>query len=251
MGRFMSADPLAGDPSDPQSLNLYSYVRNNAVNLIDPSGLCFESLGSERCGGFKFVFTWSWGADHEDDGNPPLHPYPTFPPMRASPAPHVAYGILPGETAGVPDWLGGSSYSQWLIIQNFQRSSIGPVILPPGFKIQMWVFALWHRGAQYAKSAKKTLKTWPSYGTSACQVYSDSGRPDLAGLCGRIFGSSVWDSARGCLQQYYNPDFYKGVGGYENRPGERKKHSLWDAWGYGTVGLKAHAICVPSGLILQ
>jgi RHS repeat-associated protein len=110
MGRFMSADPLVGDMGDPQSLNLYTYVRNNAVNLIDPSGLCFESLGSERCGGFKFVFTWSWGADHEDDGNPPLHPYPTRPPMRTSPAPHVAYGILPGETAGVPDWLDMPSF---------------------------------------------------------------------------------------------------------------------------------------------
>jgi hypothetical protein len=107
MGRFMSADPLAGDVGDPQSLNLYTYVRNNAVNLIDPSGLCAEGFEIERCGGFKFKFviTWSWGADHEDDGNPPLHPYPTRPPMRTSPAPHVAYGILPGETAGVPNWL--------------------------------------------------------------------------------------------------------------------------------------------------
>jgi hypothetical protein len=123
----MSADPLAGDVGDPQSLNLYTYVRNNAVNLIDPSGLCFESLGSERCGGFKFVITWSWGADHEDDGNPPLHPYPTRPPMRTSPAPHVAYGILPGETAGVPNWIGGpSDLSRWVIV-NFGRASGGYV----------------------------------------------------------------------------------------------------------------------------
>ena len=37
-GRFMSGDPLAGDISDPQTLNRYSYVRNNPVNLTDPSG---------------------------------------------------------------------------------------------------------------------------------------------------------------------------------------------------------------------
>src|SRR5229473_7436980 len=38
-GRFMSGDPVAGDPSDPQTLNRYSYVRNNPVNLTDPSGM--------------------------------------------------------------------------------------------------------------------------------------------------------------------------------------------------------------------
>jgi RHS repeat-associated protein len=39
LGRFMSADPLAGRLPNPQSLNRYSYVLNNPVNLIDPLGL--------------------------------------------------------------------------------------------------------------------------------------------------------------------------------------------------------------------
>jgi len=39
MGRFMSPDPLGGLKVDPQTLNKYSYVRNNPVNLTDPSGL--------------------------------------------------------------------------------------------------------------------------------------------------------------------------------------------------------------------
>ncbi len=41
-GRFMQADPLslgASDLSNPQSLNLYSYVKNDPVNYIDPEGL--------------------------------------------------------------------------------------------------------------------------------------------------------------------------------------------------------------------
>src|SRR5207302_8864572 len=42
LGRFMSGDPLGGDPSDPQTLNLYTYVRNNQINLVDPSGLCIN-----------------------------------------------------------------------------------------------------------------------------------------------------------------------------------------------------------------
>jgi len=38
MGRFCSADPLDGQPNDPQSWNHYAYVRNDPVNLTDPSG---------------------------------------------------------------------------------------------------------------------------------------------------------------------------------------------------------------------
>lgn len=38
-GRFMSPDPLGGKLADPQTLNKYSYVRNNPVTLTDPTGL--------------------------------------------------------------------------------------------------------------------------------------------------------------------------------------------------------------------
>jgi RHS repeat-associated protein len=39
LGRFSSPDPLAGDPNNPQSLNRYSYVSNDPIDLVDPSGL--------------------------------------------------------------------------------------------------------------------------------------------------------------------------------------------------------------------
>jgi RHS repeat-associated protein len=42
LGRFMSPDPLAGHVSDPQTLNRYAYVRNNPLNLTDPTGLDFN-----------------------------------------------------------------------------------------------------------------------------------------------------------------------------------------------------------------
>jgi RHS repeat-associated protein len=42
MGRFLTPDPsglLYADPTNPQSLNLYSYVLNNPLSFIDPFGL--------------------------------------------------------------------------------------------------------------------------------------------------------------------------------------------------------------------
>lgn len=40
-GSFLSPDPFLGsaDVSNPQSLNRYSYVLNNPVNMVDPFGL--------------------------------------------------------------------------------------------------------------------------------------------------------------------------------------------------------------------
>jgi RHS repeat-associated protein len=50
MGRFMSPDPSQlyyADPTNPQSLNLYSYVLNNPLRNIDPDGLnCYWDDGT-------------------------------------------------------------------------------------------------------------------------------------------------------------------------------------------------------------
>jgi len=49
-GRFTSPDApfLDQDPADPQSWNLYSYVRNNPLRYIDPTGNAIELLGDEE-----------------------------------------------------------------------------------------------------------------------------------------------------------------------------------------------------------
>jgi RHS repeat-associated protein len=63
LGRFLSPDPLAGDVDDPQSLNRYAYVRNNPINLIDPSGLC--PVGGYTYSDENGIHTTSF-----DDGTP-------------------------------------------------------------------------------------------------------------------------------------------------------------------------------------
>ncbi|WP_379142990.1 RHS repeat domain-containing protein [Paenibacillus sp. sgz500992] len=46
IGRFMSEDTYEGDINDPQTLNLYTYVKNNPLKFIDPTGHMEEIGGS-------------------------------------------------------------------------------------------------------------------------------------------------------------------------------------------------------------
>ncbi len=43
LARFISADPIVPDPTNPQALNRYSYVLNNPLKYIDPNGHGFFS----------------------------------------------------------------------------------------------------------------------------------------------------------------------------------------------------------------
>jgi hypothetical protein len=44
LARFLQADPLVQQPSDPQSLNRYSYAGNNPMSSTDPTGYSFKRL---------------------------------------------------------------------------------------------------------------------------------------------------------------------------------------------------------------
>ncbi|MEM9776223.1 MAG: RHS repeat-associated core domain-containing protein, partial [Chloroflexota bacterium] len=46
IGKFASADIIVPNPTNPQSYNRFSYVRNNPVNFNDPTGHCEGSPGS-------------------------------------------------------------------------------------------------------------------------------------------------------------------------------------------------------------
>jgi RHS repeat-associated protein len=53
IGRFMSPDPFVTSPFNGQSFNRYSYVRNNPLSRIDPSG--FEDAVSHRAYSFNLM----------------------------------------------------------------------------------------------------------------------------------------------------------------------------------------------------
>ena len=51
LGRFISADTIVPEPSNPQSWNRYSYVMNNPVRYVDPSGhVCVDANGDAMPG---------------------------------------------------------------------------------------------------------------------------------------------------------------------------------------------------------
>lgn len=79
-GTFCSADPLAGDPSDPQSWNRYPYGRNDPITITDPSGQSwtsfFEHLGEDLLNALPGRSLALWIGDSiangEVSGPPPM-----------------------------------------------------------------------------------------------------------------------------------------------------------------------------------
>lgn len=69
LGRFLQTDPI-GYADD---MNLYAYVRGNAVNYIDPLGL--QTTGNQTAltaGGFGYGVTIGYGFQKDDSGNSAL-----------------------------------------------------------------------------------------------------------------------------------------------------------------------------------
>jgi hypothetical protein len=49
LGRFLSVDPIISNPADSQSINPYSYIGNNPLSGVDPTGYCIQITGSHVC----------------------------------------------------------------------------------------------------------------------------------------------------------------------------------------------------------
>gem|GEM_PF-4961652 len=61
LGRFLSPDPLVQAPTFTQSYNRYSYVFNNPLSFVDPTGYCSEYSyeSNAPCGGMTFLNSFS------------------------------------------------------------------------------------------------------------------------------------------------------------------------------------------------
>jgi RHS repeat-associated protein len=70
VGRFLSPDPLIGDIGDPQSFNRYSYVENNPIKYIDPTG--YQGCPADMC--TSFPVPGDPGPYYPDPGHDPARP---------------------------------------------------------------------------------------------------------------------------------------------------------------------------------
>jgi len=82
LGRWMSPDPMAGDISNPQSLNRYAYALNNPTSLVDPLGLdpCDSQDYSEPCDPCGDAFWQLLDIGCMPAGPGGLAPFPPIPP---------------------------------------------------------------------------------------------------------------------------------------------------------------------------
>jgi RHS repeat-associated protein len=244
LGRFMTGDPAPADLSDPQTLNRYAYVRNNPVNLTDP-------IGMDLCG--DICSDPDPGPDPGPDPDPgppgggggggvpiqPGRPNPPklHPPQRPEPhaieIPNTLGSLMPsnpGCTYGSGS-CGGGIYG-----------ATGTVIYYPNtnpLNFNVWSLNFWLFGNTKGK-------WWPSKASGSCSIYTGSNRGLLGNICGGFGEGPRMDSIRGCLQTFYNPNYSQKAGGYENHPGLHGTHYPWGDLN-GSVGIAAHAYCVPEG----
>jgi RHS repeat-associated protein len=93
VGRFLSPDPLVSNPFNSQSYNRFSYVANNPLTLVDPTGF-------QEQGGPSWIAK-IWNAIFGSGKSPPPAPEPASPPT-APPEPAPTTTTSPSDTVSQP-----------------------------------------------------------------------------------------------------------------------------------------------------
>jgi RHS repeat-associated protein len=108
-GRWMRPDPLAGDVTNPQSLNRYAYVTNNPTSLTDSTGLglpgCPQGMPDQWCYGGIPGF-WAGGAQMFTFSSPTWDEFNSVFPMT----------FIPGENGDESELLSGSDLNGFLLL---------------------------------------------------------------------------------------------------------------------------------------
>ena len=181
-GRFLSVDLLGGSPGNPQSLNRYSYVIGNPINLVDPFGLEPVNAGSSYTGfnpntgeSISGRFTLFSG-DPRDfgrvfsgvPGDPSLYQYGAYWDLDAVPA---------GDVRTVARWELPMEYWQELLFGAVVR---GVVLAGPAVELAAYATAA------YAGLVGVGLAAWPggAVSLSMLRAASPAGAAQLVRLIG-------------------------------------------------------------------
>lgn len=135
--RFMSPDPILGDPSNPQSWNRYAYVLNSPTGLIDPLGLehgepsfhtsRMEALGSGCSMGFTAYGVGCINNYVNGIEVPPLVAMSLLSMGVAVNCPQCKPGQVVGADNKIYDWI-APTYARECV-GSFLDSACGPYVL--------------------------------------------------------------------------------------------------------------------------
>ncbi len=106
--RWISADPVTSNIYDPQSLNKYTYVRNDPVNLIDPDGRMVTVINPSV---YQFFLSIGWTPDEFQ------HLFGSLPGFD------IAAGLSYGFTNPDGEWRFYTVYGPAIVYAN--RSAVG------------------------------------------------------------------------------------------------------------------------------
>ncbi len=120
IGRWMTADPSgkgAAMLEDPQTWNLYAYVRNDPMTLTDPSGLTPDQEGPDIIGCTKECQDKGAGPQSKNDKKAEeKKPDPVRAPKTSI---TVSAGLALSEDATLTEILAGSGPEGWAILAAF------------------------------------------------------------------------------------------------------------------------------------
>jgi RHS repeat-associated protein len=151
-GRFMSPDPSGlslADPTNPQSFNLYSYVMNNPLNNIDPTGMTCQTNSTD---GAVYDDMDGKGCDQVDLAN----------------ATDLANGVYSdtvnanmdlmneawGTMGGGGGYIGYLSGSDYTLLGISPRNSVAPLAIGAAFSMKQWT-----PDSEYCQSLSNRIDT--------------------------------------------------------------------------------------------
>jgi RHS repeat-associated protein len=199
IGRFMSADPYVDGELDTQGWNRYSYVKNNPLSFVDPSGYGAEGANT-KCNGDPCP---------PEVTNPEGIPEVTVSGKREKPEtlPSVGHFVwtLPTQIAlsygegswqtAIVDWTIGDAYAARDKVAAGDYSDAASSALKFGFKVLKAVDKL-------GKAAKATAPyVRPSGATTAAQRASVQGKPCVK--CGAETSRQVAGHKEALVKEHY------------------------------------------------
>jgi RHS repeat-associated protein len=149
LARFLSTDPVTGDPGRPQSWNRYAYVWNSPLNYTDPTGMYGETITVTGTG-WRFAppnDTGLWGLGVLVQG---LFDKAFFDLMDITIRVNIGLnGLRQSEAANLPRCGSGVSQGCWM----FSEMPLGPGSVASGLRnASPGLKALYHGGSLQGRS---------------------------------------------------------------------------------------------------